>query len=691
MLAQFYNRRFYIVLTADLVIFVTAFIGAYLLRFDFTLEPFYCIQIMSMLPILLPGKLVIFFLFGLYRGMWRYTSLNDLWRLAQASLLSMLFYIVAFYVMFGLQVLPSLAVFKGYPRSVCYLDGMLTFLMVGGIRISIRLFYASPYRSGNLWPFRFSRLNGLRAAAKCVLIIGAGAAGQKMCQEILDNPRLNYNVVAFLDDDHSKWGRSLHGLRVFGGLEMLPRIIERQKIDEVLIAIPTATGAQMRRVIETCKRCNISHRTLPEIGAIIDGKVSIKSLRDVKYEDLLRRPPVSLDTAEISRYLQGKRVLVTGAGGSIGSELCRQIVRFEPAELILVDASELNLYNIQMELQHELNFHQYQCILSRVQDQSLMDDVFSRYPPQLVFHAAAYKHVPLLESNPWEAIHNNVLGSKVVMELALKYRVERSVLVSTDKAVRPTNVMGASKRLAELILQSLQGNGTRFMAVRFGNVIGSSGSVLLLFRKQLEHGGPITVTHPEVTRYFMTISEAAQLILQAGGLGEGGEIFILEMGTPVKIAKMAEELVRLSGKEPGKDIEIVFTGLREGEKLYEELITQGEGIVTTKHEKIMVLRPDGWNGRNNQAEFTQWLEKSLEDLGRIANTHDSHAIKEKLHEILPEYVPEQEITCLLKSKCSEYIRAALSDPLDNLSRIPSADEIPPAAGSLTAALPVKAL
>ncbi len=431
------------------------------------------------------------------------------------------------------------------------------------------------------------------------------------------------------------------------------KIIKREKIDEVLIAIPSATGPQMRRIIEICKSCEARYRTLPEIGAIIDGKVSIKSLRDVKYEDLLRRPPVNLDTTEISRYLQGKRVLVTGAGGSIGSELCRQIIRFDPEELILVDASEVNLYNIQMELQHELNFSRYRCILSRVQDQPLMEDVFSGYRPQLIFHAAAYKHVPMLEKNPWEAIYNNVLGSQVVMELALKYGVERFVLVSTDKAVRPTNVMGASKRLAELMVQSLQGNGTRFMAVRFGNVIGSSGSVLPLFRRQLEQGGPITVTHPEVTRYFMTIPEAAQLILQAGGLGEGGEIFILEMGTPVKIAQMAEELVRLSGKEPGKDVEIIFTGLREGEKLYEELITQGEGIVGTRHEKIMVLRSNGWNGKKSQDEFTRWLDGALEDLFRVANTHDAHAIRKKLREILPEYVPQQPLESVLELKSSQ--------------------------------------
>jgi FlaA1/EpsC-like NDP-sugar epimerase len=473
--------------------------------------------------------------------------------------------------------------------------------------------------------------------------VGAGGAGEKMLREIFDNPHLDYHVMGFLDDDRSKWGRSLHGLTVFGGVDRLPEVAGWENIDEVLIAIPGATGAQMRRVIDMCKSCNIRYRTLPQIGAIIDGKVSIKTLRDVRYEDLLRRSPVSLNTEEISRYLQGKQVLVTGAGGSIGSELCRQIIRFDPQKLILVDSSETALFNIQMELQHELNFPRYQGILSHVQDQPLMDMVFCTYRPHLIFHAAAYKHVPLLENNPWEAISNNVFGSRVVMDLAVKYQAERFVLVSTDKAVRPTNVMGASKRLAELILQSRQGNGVRFMAVRFGNVIGSSGSVLPLFRRQLEQGGPITVTHPEVTRYFMTITEAAQLILQAGGLGEGGEIFILEMGTPVKIAKMTEELVRLSGKEPGRDVEIIFTGLREGEKLYEELITQGEGIVHTSHEKILVLRPDGWNGKNNQDEFTQWLDTELEDFNRIVNIHNAQAIKSKLSEMLPEYVVQQNI------------------------------------------------
>lgn len=650
MLAQFHNPRFYIVLAADTAIFIMAFVGAYLLRFDFALEPFYRSQILRLLPLLLPGKVVIFFLFGLYRGMWRYTSRRDLWRLGRASIVSTFYYIIATIYING---------FQGVPRSVFLMDGLLTLIMSGGLHLGIRFIYSRPSQKFNcLGPFYLPNRRRRGPTRKSILIIGAGDAGEKMCREIQDHPGFNYNLMGFLDDDRTKWGRSLHGLRVYGGVEMLPEVIEREKVDEVLIAAPSATAPQMRRILEICKSCEVRYRTLPDLGGIIGGKVSIKNLRDVKYEDLLRRPPVTLDTTEISRYLQGIRVLVTGAGGSIGSELCRQITRLNPSELILVEASEANLYGIQMELQHELNFHRYRCILSRVQNRPLMDHVFSVHRPQLIFHAAAYKHVPMLEQNPWKAITNNVFGSRVVMELSIKYGVQRFVLVSTDKAVRPTNVMGASKRLAELMVQSLHGNGTRFMAVRFGNVIGSSGSVLPLFRRQMEQGGPITVTHPEVTRYFMTIPEAAQLILQAGGLGEGGEIFILEMGTPVKIAQMAEDLVRLSGKEPGKDVEIVFIGLREGEKLYEELITEGEDILATKHKKILMLRSNGWNGKNSQEEFTRWLDRALKDLHRIASTHDALAIRGKLKEILPEYVPQQNVIRVLESKCPKYKTAA---------------------------------
>jgi len=432
-------------------------------------------------------------------------------------------------------------------------------------------------------------------------------------------------------------------------VDNLPAVLARRSIDQVIISIPTATGSEMRRIVNICKSSGVSFKTLPAIGQILDDKVSIKALRDVNYEDLLRRRPVELNSKGIQDYLGGKRVMVTGAGGSIGSELCRQLIRFEPGELILVDAGEENLYDIQMELRHELGFKSYSAILAKVQNHHLMEDIFSSYRPEVVFHAAAYKHVPMLERNPWEAIFNNVIGSRVVMEMALKYKAERFVLVSTDKAVRPTNVMGASKRLAELVLQSMQNGNTRFMAVRFGNVIGSSGSVLPLFRKQIANGGPVTVTHPEVTRYFMTIPEASQLILQAGSLGRGGEIFILEMGTPVKIAEMAVDLIRLSGKEPGRDIEVVYTGLRPGEKIYEELITQGEDICRTVHDKIKVLKCNGewdWNGFGSLKNFQATLDKEIANFHIFTKTHDPTAIKRMLSTLVPEYAA-QETECVL--------------------------------------------
>ena len=330
---------------------------------------------------------------------------------------------------------------------------------------------------------------------------------------------------------------------------------------------------------------------------------------------------------------------MTGAGGSIGAELCRQIVRFSPDTMVLFDTSEPSLYAIQMELKHRVGYLKYKTVLGSVQNGLLTDAVFKAFRPHVVFHAAAYKHVPMLERNPWETVFNNILGSRTLIEKAIDHGVERFVLVSTDKAVRPTNVMGASKRMAEMVLQAYQGNGTRLMAVRFGNVVGSSGSVIPLFRNQIEMGGPVTITHPEVTRYFMTIPEAAQLILEAGALGQGDEIFILEMGTPVKIADMARDLIRLSGKEPERDIEIVFTGLRPGEKLYEELITEDEGVVETEHEKIMVLRNNHlWNGYGDQEGYRRWLMDGIEELVVLAKGHDGCGIREKLGEMIPEYV-----------------------------------------------------
>ena len=641
-MVQLRNPKLYIRLILDTASFAVAIFAAFLLRFEFALTATHLGEIMLIIYWIIPLKLAVFIAFGLYKEMWRYSSLHDVWSLALATSLSSLL---------SIAILVFLNRFAGFSRAVFLLDGIITFLITGGFRISIRAFHQLNLSlAGRSRAFLRPLIKTM--AAKRVLIIGAGGSGEKILREVFDNPTIDYKVVGFLDDDHRKIGRALHGVPVLGPVHVLPDIYKRNRLDRVIISTPSATGPEMRRIVEICKGCGASFKTLPGIGQILDDKVSIRNLRDVNYEDLLGRPPVRLDTAGIQNYLSGRRIMVTGAGGSIGSELCRQLVRFDPGRLILVDAGEANLYSIQMELRHELKFDSFLAILASVQNRDLMENVFRSHHPNVVFHAAAYKHVPLLERNPWEAVFNNVLGSQVVMALAEKYDTENLVLVSTDKAVRPTSVMGTTKRLAELILQSMQNGRTRFMAVRFGNVLASSGSVVPLFRRQIENGGPVTVTHPDVTRYFMTIPEAAQLILQAGALGKGGEIFVLEMGTPVKIIDMASDLIRLSGKIPGKDIDIVFTGLRPGEKLYEELVTNEEDVVRTSHEKIMIINCNGkwnWRGLGSQNGLRTWLERGAGELVRAAARHDADAIRLKLKELVPEFTP-QASDCVLEGE-----------------------------------------
>ncbi len=624
---QLKNPKFYLVLFGDAAIFALAHIAAYLFRFEFSLTPLYFQQIQAMLIWLVPLKLVIFLSFGLYRGMWRYTSVRDFWLIAQATIVSSL--LIIFITIY-------LNRFEGYSRAVFIIDGVLTFLLIGGLRMVIRSFFTI-YAGSSMVPDLSSKIH-----FKKVLIVGAGDAGEKILREIIENNQLHYKVIGFIDDAPGKKGRAIHGIPVIGNVDNLAYVLEKEEIQEILIAIPSASGDQIRHIVEACKSCAVSYKIVPGIGELIDGRVSVKILRDISYEDLLGRPPVHLNVAGIRNYLDGKTVLITGCGGSIGSELCRQVIKYQPHSIILLDAGEANLFNIQMELQNEKYCRRCEAILGHVQNEQLMDDIFKKYKPHVVFHAAAYKHVPMLEKNPWEAVFNNIVGSRVVMEMSLKHHVERFVLVSTDKAVRPTNVMGASKRVTELIMQSLQGNSTKFMAVRFGNVVGSSGSVIPLFRRQIEQGGPVTVTHPEVNRYFMTIPEASQMILQAGAMGEGGEVFVLEMGTPVKIADMARDLIRLSGKEPEYDIKIIFTGLREGEKLYEELITVGEDILPTSHEKIMVLRANNHSaGSRNLLAMREGLNFAIDELAKDADGHDTKKIKEKLKKIIPEYTPQE--------------------------------------------------
>lgn len=610
------NPNFYIMLVVDAALVSAAYFSAYQLRFEEGIPPQVWDTFVATLPVIVSIKLAVFFYFDLYRGMWRYTSLIDFINIVKASTVSSV--LIVLIILFAFR-------FVGYPRSVFIIDWVITIFLIGGLRFTIRLFLTNHVST----LFALSRAR-TGPPARRLLIIGAGDAGEKVLREIQDNPGVRIVPYGFLDDEASKQGKTIHGIGVLGTVEDLKDLPDAY--DEILIAIPSARSSDMRRIVDLCKQTGKHFRTLPSIGELIEGKVSVNAIRDVTLEDLIGREEVSLDQAGISHFLSGKRILVTGAGGSIGSELVRQIGRFRPEAIGLLDFSEYNLYQIEMDCQRRRLHAAVYPYLANIRDREQMARIFSLFKPHVVFHAAAYKHVPMQEHHPQEAFRTNVLGTRNVVEAAVESQADRFVLVSTDKAVRPTNVMGATKRLAEMVTQSLNGSQrTRFMAVRFGNVIGSSGSVIPLFQQQLARGGPLTVTHPDVTRYFMSIPEAAQLILQAGTMGKGGEIFILDMGKPIKIVEMARDLIRLHGLEPDRDIAIEFIGLRPGEKLYEELITEGEGIVATAHKKIMVLRGTSakWDG----------LMQSIEELSQVSLLNDNDIIRKKLSVFVPEYKP----------------------------------------------------
>ena len=609
-----------------LLLLCLAYFLSYFIRFEGKIPHNEILNFKNTVWFIIPFKLLVFFYFNLYKGMWRYTSINDLINLVKATFVSSTVIIL---------VILYLHRFEGYPRSVFVIDAFLTLVLIGGIRLFIRLILqkaTSNIMDMAQFPFFQNTKEGLIR----LLIIGAGDAGEKILRELHGNPRLKYNVVGFVDDDPKKHGMQIHGVPVLGDIDQLLDLISEHEVDELLIAIASSTRKEMRRIVDLCKETGLKYRIIPGMGELIDGRLTVKAIRDVAYEDLMGRESIQLEMEKIGEYLKDKTILVTGAGGSIGAELCRQIARYFPKNLILFDRTENNLYEIEMELQRDFPYLRYSPILGNVLNKEVLRKFFLKYRPQVVFHAAAYKHVPIMELNPWEAIFTNIKGTHSLLEVVREFEVNRFVLVSTDKAVRPSNVMGASKRVAELLTQCYNNsfNPTRFMSVRFGNVIGSSGSVIPLFKRQIEKGGPVTVTHPEVTRYFMTIPEAAQLILQAGAMGEGGEIFILDMGSPVKIFDLARDLIRLSGFEPDEDIEIKFIGLRPGEKLYEELISEGEGISPTSHEKITVLRKPPCD--------LNWLKTKIDELTVLAEKQDAVGIKKKLKEILPEYEPYTE-------------------------------------------------
>jgi len=584
-----------------------AWFGAYWLRFNLGVIPADALEAAwTALVALLIVQGAAFRYFGLYRGVWRFASLPDLIRIGKAVLVGTAGTVVTLFLLTRMQ---------GVPRAVFPLYGLLLMVLLGGARLVVRWIKDRRLYVGD---------------AKRVLIVGAGRAGEMLVRDLLRSNEEAYEPVGFVDDAVAKQGREIHGVRVLGSCEEISDFVERLGVDLIVLAVPSADSRQMRRLVGLCEKAAIPCRTLPPMDRLMSGQLSINQLREVSIEDLLGREPVSLDWEAIRLGVEGRKVLVTGAGGSIGSELCRQIARLRPAQLVVLDSSEFNLYSIEMGwFKTWPHLRAIRC-LNSVIDAPAVERVFRRFGPQLVFHAAAYKHVPMLEDQIREAVANNIQGTRVMAEAADRFGCEAFVMISTDKAVNPANVMGASKRAAEIFCQNLnERSQTRFITVRFGNVLGSAGSVVPLFREQIQAGGPVTVTHREITRYFMTIPEACQLIMQASVMGKGGEIFVLDMGEPVKIAYLAEQMIWLSGKVPGEDIEITYTGLRPGEKLYEELFHEQEALQSTTHQKILLAR---------YREF-DWahLNTVLDGMNSACIEYDEGRLRGLLKELVPEW------------------------------------------------------
>lgn len=610
---------------------------AFLLRFEFPLSAKDWRSFVETLPLIVVLRVTAFAWLHLYEELWRYVSMRDIVAILKAVTVSS--------VVFAAAVLGIVG--RDFPWPIVPIDWGVCLLLVGGIRLALRA-------------WREYRMRGRATGKRRALIIGAGDAGELLIREIGRNSSLGYRVVGFVDDDSSKQRKRIHGVRVVGMIDQLPTLCRSHDVQELLIAIPSASGAELRRIISACRSARVEYKTVPRLAELLDNSLSLSKVRRVSINDLLRREPVRIDQAGVEKFLKGKRVLVTGAGGSIGSELCRQIARFKPATLALVDRAENNLFFLELEFRDRLPQLPVLPIIGDVTDGDRMDFVFQQVKPHVVFHAAAHKHVPLMEQNKPEAVKNNLLGTITVAKAAERHEVEDFVLLSTDKAVRPTSVMGATKRLAEMFVQALNAKSrTRFMTVRFGNVLASEGSVLQVFQRQIEAGGPITVTHPDMTRYFMTIPEASQLVLQAATQGEGGEIFVLDMGDPVRIVDLANDLITLSGLDPGKDIEIRFTGPRPGEKIFEELFNPEAKVLPTPHEKIMVVESDPGD--------LEALHQELASLIEYAQLGDEKSLLAKLAGLVPEYVnghtpalmPREKLARILLVERDVYTRMTL--------------------------------
>lgn len=596
-----------ILLFTDTILINMALYASLLLRFDGHIPHKYLHSYIHLMPLFTLVILCSLIGFKLYNRVWEYASVGEAGALLRATTAGILT-IVAVIYQFSLPLLP---------RSIYIMGWFLITVLLGVSRISWRL-------------VRDFLIKQKCQAARRVLIVGAGDAGAMLVREIRNNFHLNSEVIGFIDDDKQKQRLILQNLPILGGREKIPEVVSRYEIDEIIIAMPSVSSQNIKEIINICKHTPANLRILPNIYASSNGTSIMNQLRDVQMEDLLGRDPVVIDIERVSCYLNNKTVLVTGGGGSIGSELCRQVVRFDPRRLVIVDCCENNLFDIEMELKVLEPDMDIAIELVDIRNRRKLESIFKKHQPQVLFHAAAYKHVPMMERHPEEALHNNVMGTRNVVEMADKYQTETFILISTDKAVNPSSVMGATKRIAELIIKDInRTSSTRFAAVRFGNVLGSRGSVIPTFMKQIARGGPVTVTHPDMTRFFMTIPEAVELVIEAGALAEGGETFVLDMGNPVKIADLARDLIKLSGYEPDRDIKISYSGIRPGEKLYEELFLGREEMAATRHERIFISTKEL---DDNYAGINQTIIPLVKNV-----LHDRNQVLNLIKSIVPEY------------------------------------------------------
>lgn len=623
------NRHF---LLLDILVFLLTPIIVLSLRLESfsDFEPYRSGLLLETL-LFLTIKLSVLWAAGFYKRYWRHASIDELLYITTLMLITGILQTIIYQSLYPL----ANGYFESLPRSVPFLDALFSFLIIGGLRFSIRaVFRSKPRKEG----FKRSR----------VLIVGAGSAGVSLAKELQNNPDLGLCPVAFIDDDPRKIGLAVVGLKVLGDRSKMPELVKSLGIQRIIIAIPSAPGNVIRDFVDIAQKTGVLTSTLPGIHEVLNGQVQASAIRDIKIEDLLRREPIKTDVAKVQELLKSKRVLITGAGGSIGSELCRQILKCHPTEILLLGKGENSIFKIQQELEELIQTLQKEDIeanrktslprltvfIADIRSLPRLDYAFSQFRPEVIFHAAAHKHVPLMELNAPEAITSNVIGTKNLLDMAKRYNVGHFVMISTDKAVNPTNVMGASKRVAEmLVLNAAKMTGKPYVVVRFGNVLGSRGSVVPTFQRQIAAGGPITVTHPDICRYFMTIPEAVQLVLQAAVLSLGGEVMMLDMGQPVKIVDLAKDLIHLSGYEVGKDINIVFTGLRPGEKLFEELFVKGEEYVQTQHDKILIV----YNSSNN---IPKNLYSFVDSLSKATAQNDSQLILFLLEQLVSGYVPK---------------------------------------------------